>query len=438
MPAGITVEPVLLIYMLATFMQYAVFQDLVYKKVCQSRPSLTLEDCQDLSSLNNTSEMEIIQKNSSHWILISTVSLTIPSIIVCNFLGAYSDTHGRKLPLVLPSVGIILSSIVYMVMSTYPAVPIDFIILASIMSGLFGGFVSCIMAVVSYVTTISSAELRTMRVGLLESMTFVGGTIGPFIGGAIFRASNSHTFVFLAILCCHSLICFYVIFLIPEVSPPQSVGTTSKSCARYLSCEDFIGSVKTVTKKRDEHRRTIIVLLLIASFVVMTVTAGEMDVAFLYTHNYPLLWDYELYSYYFGLKYGLGALALLVVMPLARRYFVNDIILVVVSVLSKSFGLVLHGLSTNTAMMFSVAVVSMFSSLCIPVFRAQLSVLVDASEHGKLFAFVASLENLCTLFGTLMFNSLYPATLSFFSGFVFEFGAGLLAIPLILVGISVT
>jgi len=167
-----------------------------------------------------------------------------------------------------------------MVMSTYPEVPIDYIILASIISGLFGGFVSCIMAVVSYVTTISTAELRTMRVGLLESMTFVGGTIGPFIGGAIFRASNSHTFVFLAILCCHSLICFYVIFLIPEVSPPQSVGTTSKSCARYLSCEDFIGSVKTVTKKRDEHRRTIIILLLIASFVVMSVTAGKLFSAF--------------------------------------------------------------------------------------------------------------------------------------------------------------
>ena len=80
----ITVEPVLFFYMLATFMQYAVFQDLVYEKTCLDNFNQTV--CQNLN--NNTEALDIVQEQSSHWILSSTIALTVPSIIVANFLGA--------------------------------------------------------------------------------------------------------------------------------------------------------------------------------------------------------------------------------------------------------------------------------------------------------------------------------------------------------------
>ncbi len=80
----ITVEPVLFIYMLATFMQYSVFQDLVYQKTCQSNFNESV--CQNLN--DNQGALDEVQKQASHWILGSTVSLTIPSIIVANYLGS--------------------------------------------------------------------------------------------------------------------------------------------------------------------------------------------------------------------------------------------------------------------------------------------------------------------------------------------------------------
>ena len=80
----VTVEPVLFFYMLATFMQYSVFQDLVYKKTCLDNFNKTV--CQNLNNI--TEALDLVQEQSSHWILGSTIALTIPSIIVANLLGA--------------------------------------------------------------------------------------------------------------------------------------------------------------------------------------------------------------------------------------------------------------------------------------------------------------------------------------------------------------
>jgi len=80
----VTVEPVLFLYMLATFMQYSVFQDLVYQKTCQSNFNSSV--CQNLN--NNSYALDVVQEQASHWILGSTAALTIPSIIVANYLGS--------------------------------------------------------------------------------------------------------------------------------------------------------------------------------------------------------------------------------------------------------------------------------------------------------------------------------------------------------------
>ena len=65
-------------------MQYSVFQDLVYQKTCFDNFNSTV--CKDLN--NNKEALDVVQKQASHWILGSTVSLTIPSIIVANYLGS--------------------------------------------------------------------------------------------------------------------------------------------------------------------------------------------------------------------------------------------------------------------------------------------------------------------------------------------------------------
>lgn len=212
--SSVTVEPVLFLFMLAVFMQYSVFQDLIYQKVCARTFNTTV--CSHLYDPDNKDSLDYVQNHSSYWILASTLALTIPCIVVSIFLGSWSDIFGRKLPLIVPSFGGIFSSIVFICVSEISSAPLELILLGCALSGLFGGFASCIMATMSYVSDVSTTEGRTTRVLILESMTFLGGTLGPLIGGAMLPAT-SHAAVFGLILVCHFVIIVYVALVLPQV-----------------------------------------------------------------------------------------------------------------------------------------------------------------------------------------------------------------------------
>ena len=113
--------------------------------------------------------------------------------------------------------------------------------------------------------------------------------------------------------------------------------------------------------------------------------AGEMDVSFLYTKDEPLGWTYDIYSYYFGFKYGLGALVLILLSPVARRLGLHEITTCCLGLVSKAGGLILHGLANTTLQMFIVAPLSMFNTFCIPSIRSLLSKQVEPNELGNYY-----------------------------------------------------
>jgi PCFT/HCP family folate transporter-like MFS transporter 1/3 len=56
----------------------------------------------------------------------------------------------------------------------------------------------------------------------------------------------------------------------------------------------------------------------------------------------------------------------------------------------------------------------------------------DTFLTGKMYASVATVENICTLLGSLVFNSLYPVMRMFQRGLIFQFAAVLHIIPFII------
>ena len=73
------------------------------------------------------------------------------------------------------------------------------------------------------------------------------------------------------------------------------------------------------------------------------------------------MWPFVKYTWYFSLKYGLGVLALVVVLPVCSR--APDMMLVVAGLLSKIVGLMVLALAWNDAAVFSSECVLMFMSL---------------------------------------------------------------------------
>lgn len=193
----------------------------------------------------------------------------------------YSDLYDRKWPLLFPAIGMVLASIVYILMSLYDSIPVSMIVLASFLSGIFGGFVSCIMSVMSYISAVTSEESRSLRVAMLEAMTFCGGTVGPFIGGALLGATQSHAAVFLVIMAFYVLVILYVIFLVPSVKDDRSADeqlilTSENYCRKLFSCHHFQSSLQTCFKPRPNNRRRNLLLLIACALITMTVTAGNI------------------------------------------------------------------------------------------------------------------------------------------------------------------
>ena len=126
--------------------------------------------------------------------------MTIPSIISTIILGSFSDLYDRKWPLVSPVIGAILYCIIQIILATSDSAPVAMVVVANFLDGFFGGTFSMMMGVSSYIAAVSDVKSRSMRVALVEAMSFLGGTIGPFIAGGIFTSSGSHAAVFFFVL----------------------------------------------------------------------------------------------------------------------------------------------------------------------------------------------------------------------------------------------
>ncbi|XP_071541507.1 proton-coupled folate transporter-like [Panulirus ornatus] len=422
----ITVEPVLFLYMLSVFMLYPALQDLIYSKVCLE--DFSKKVCDDLYAPENEVALDKVQTGSSHWLQGSTFMLALPSIVTAQFLGSWSDTYGRKIPMLLPPVGAMFASLLYIVMSVQQyQIPVSLILLGSFLTGICGGFTSCIMTCMSYVTQASSFHTRTVRVGILESMIFLGGTVGPMVGGWVQKISGRAT-TFTLIMTCHAAVVFYIIVFvrnIPPRHPPQDSWVRSGCTCRHLR-----DSAETVIKERQENRRTYLLWLLLAATIIMICTAGEMDISYLFVKDKPIKWSFEKFTWYFSLKYGLGALTLLGILPFCSK--VPDMILALIGLVSKVGGLTLLSVASEDTAVFISSALSMLSTWPLPTLRSAMSKLVEPNEQGKMFACVALLENACALVASGLFNSIYPATRHIFRGLTFLMAVGLLIIPIVI------
>lgn len=85
-------------------------------------------------------------------------------------------------------------------------------------------------------------------------------------------------------------------------------------------------------------------------FSIFNIFSGELDISYLFVKDKPIEWGFEKYTWYFSLKYGLGAVALLGILPLCSK--VPDTILALIGLVSKACGLVVLGIAWEDTAVF--------------------------------------------------------------------------------------
>ncbi|KAF2353710.1 Major facilitator superfamily [Trinorchestia longiramus] len=428
-----------MLYMLPTFMLLPLLQDLIYNKVCLSmfKPSV----CLNLNDTANSAAMSEVQAHSAHWIQASTIMMCLPSMIVGQLLGTYSDERGRKIPLIFPPLGGVVASLVYVLLSgSVVDLDVSWVLLASFCSGIGGAFPACLNTCASYLVEVSPQGVRTSRVGVMEAMSLLGACVGPFLVGLLQQYYNKDK-IFTVIMALHAINVVYILLLVPNVyasrhvsrlCPGERAGSEGNSSSSGSLLRFTWHRVKlmfgVLCKPRHENRKTYLLLLLMAAGVFMFCATGTLDVLYLFVKDLPLSWSLEQYAHFFALSYALALASLMLVM-LPLSFWANDAVLLFVGSSSRLSFLLLLGLANTDLLVYLSGVVGCAFSWCLPAVRSAMSKLVEPEELGRVFGLLGIVENACTLLASSVFTSVYPLTRSTHHGAVFFGAAVLMAVP---------
>lgn len=156
-----------------------------------------------------------------------------------------------------------------------------------------------------------------------------------------------------------------------------------------------------------------------AAFFITNLPTLDLSVSTLFEMNSPLCWNMETIGLFTGVSSAVSGVGALLVTPLFKLCGTPDFLIAIISGISLLTTSVYKVFVRNTVMMFLTLSTSMLQILFIPSVRSILSSQVSEEEQGSLFGAIAFLEIVCNTIGTVIFNSIYSATLAISTGFVF-------------------
>ena len=224
----ITVEPAILLYEIPTSVQNPAESDFIYRRLCIQRYNDS-EICENLHNVNYSEQEKIVQGDAAIWLMYGNLCKSLFPLLVMFMYGALSDSYSRRLVISIPIIGVNLESLVFLIMSLFPTIPVQVFMIARIFVGVTGSWPTFYMAVFSYVAAITNENHRTVRMGIAQGTFAIGLSIGFFISGVILD-NTSFTFVFALMLGLQTLGIIYIFVYMrnPEnrVDSQQYCGST--------------------------------------------------------------------------------------------------------------------------------------------------------------------------------------------------------------------
>uniref|UniRef100_A0A6A7G3F5 Proton-coupled folate transporter-like n=3 Tax=Hirondellea gigas TaxID=1518452 RepID=A0A6A7G3F5_9CRUS len=477
--ASISVEPVMLLDGLAYSNMVVLVENLQIDKICNINLNYTAEICANVSNYPDVRKAQ--QQEVSIFSMYNAIIMSILPLFFILFMGAWSDKYGRKVPLCAAMIGHCMYSAGYLLNSWVWHWPVEYLLVVGLLESLGGGAVSFLTAANSYISDVTSEGSRTSRIGLANSIWFLGGPIGTFMGTYIYKAGG-YQVLFGTSLVMHIIATLYIIFLLPESHGPFSnkkqlakirqpkptlklrdsivkvyglsrkkknpLGNTKsevqrsldsitvkKMVADFFNPQRFIDSFKCTLKKREGNVRVYILLLILANLLRKI---GRGAYMYLFTRT-VLDWGPADYGVWVTFKNIVATMGSLIAVPvLSAGLKVSDSVLAMVGAFSAVLDYILYGLvSTSTVFLIWLAPVAalLVNSGAIAI-RALLSKFVAPDELGKVSAVFGALDGVMPMVSFSLYTAVYHSSVAVFPGAQFFFGAavnGLMALTFIII-----
>ncbi|XP_077597084.1 lysosomal proton-coupled steroid conjugate and bile acid symporter SLC46A3 [Stigmatopora nigra] len=433
------VEPVVALYAFSTYLTYPLVQQYVYRRLWQQLANSTYPISDNVSTCttanssdpeNHTFYFQQVQEEASLFSLYSQVLSAVPSLLVTLLLVAYSDRAGRKVAIVLPLVGTLLYTLSLLLVS-YLELNVYLLVGASLLSSLFGGLGTFLGGCFAYVADLSGGGGRrmTLRIAGLDMMIGLLSGVAALSTGYFLRAAGFNG-PFLTSAACQVLVLLYAIFLLEE-TVARPADTDSARCSAVVK---MFSAVYGMFIRTGAERRMLLALLLLIFTSFSFAYVGGFSLLTLYELNEPLCWTEILIGYGAALSTTIFLFSFLGVAALTYCG-TPQLLIVLLGILSLATGMVMVAFSKTTLMMLLARVPMLLSIMPFAVLRSMMSKIVSKSEQGALFALLSFTDVLTANVSVAVFSILYATTVVWYPGLVFLLGAGLCAIPTIILGV---
>lgn len=300
----ITVEPILASYVMAGVLCTPMILNLEFEKSCRVNLKLNDSVCEDILSGNVVANTSTKKANDDIQILIGNmhswqqpIQSVMPLILVL-FLGSFSDRHKWRKPfLILPIFGeffsIIGCTLCVVFMRSWPLEVLG--VFQTVLPSFFGGQTMITMAVFAYIADVSTIEMRTLRIGIVQIVLNIIYPLTQLFSGQLFELAGYYAVLSVAGLLFVFGFC-YGIFCVKE--PREKVLDSNEN----IVCDMFnpnhaLETFNLVLKEKPGNNRRYIWLVLLTLFIYSAVVVGENSVLYLFVQG-QFHWDVVQFTYF--------------------------------------------------------------------------------------------------------------------------------------------
>lgn len=387
----------------------------ILKAVCNRNYPLNISCCLNIEQFPDVEDY--IQKQSGIYLIFYRIIINAPAVVLGLFCGAFSDRYGRKIPMILPSIGSILGVCFYIASLFYLKLQLPLIMVGASLQGISGKSTIITMAVNSYISDITEKDERIQKLGSLLATTFFGMFVGSFLSGVIQDVAN------LLVTYCTVMFLHASFILLTTTCLRESLKSKEKTqigistLSLLFKPTNVKESIGVLTKKRQKGRRLIVLIMFLITLVNQVCKVGEQDVTILFVTRSPLSWPKSWYGYLLSLDYAVMGICLLCILPYLSIYLnMSDAAILILGLCCRIIRLTWAAFATTSWMVFVSVIIGAFSGMMTSAVRSLVSKSVSENEAGKLFSLLACTETASKIFGVVTFVNIYSMTAEYFPG----------------------
>lgn len=424
----VTVEPTVFFFFLGVAITVQTWPQTLYTKFCW-------HDQRNLTVCSNGTWEELhpsLQDKTSIWYIYTNVITFLPALVTVTFLSGYSDHHGLNLALLLPHIGTTLSGIWTIVQVVFLDWDPSLMLISSFVSGCGGYFALVLTGCVTYITRDPYVRNVGTRIAVLEAVRTASEGIGALITGPILDSPNGLVIAWSMCFGTGLIVILDLTFRVRRLpDPPSSMPLSGgrKGCLSMLrDCCNF-DTIKsyfyTISRKRSNSKRLHLHIMTFAVMAGYLSSIGVLDIQFLYiTKEYGQTNTiYSLWNGLINVSSFLGTIILGYIFT--AIYPIADMTFCIIGVVGNTVSIALLVNAQYPVFLWMSAIFRIFNNYTIIGGRLYITHNLDKNEQAAGFGYFATIQTLTAIFASVIFNAIYPQTLSYWPGFCFALAAGI-------------